>query len=165
MKKRLSKILGVGLTIALIVALIVPVSAALAAKGDNPANDKAGKLYLYEKDADWNIVWDGAWGKMNYKLESTTIDAVFNGHGLVPGTGYTLVKYNGWPDVTVIGNSVADTEGNVHIQGTDVDIGPSGEEGEEGYKIWLILSSDVTGMKMTGWHQSSYLFEHNLIPY
>ena len=33
---------------------------ALAAPGgkDSPANDNPNNLYLYQKDASWNIVWD-----------------------------------------------------------------------------------------------------------
>ena len=40
-------------------------------------------LYLVEKDADtWEIVEDGAWGKMRYRLASYMFDYVFNGHML-----------------------------------------------------------------------------------
>jgi len=75
---------------------------ALAAPGgkDSPANDNPQNLYLYQKNTNWNIVWDGAWGKYNFKLSGEEISGVFNGHGLVPGTDYTLVEYNGWPSGT-----------------------------------------------------------------
>ena len=137
---------------------------ALAAPGgkDSPANDNPNNLYLYQKDASWNIVWDEAWGKYNYSLSGTRISGPFNGHGLVPGTDYTLVEYNGWPSVTVIGSDVADAAGNVHIAGT-VDIGSGGETLGK-YKIWLVKSSDVTGANLNAWNPGSYLFEHNLIP-
>ena len=137
---------------------------ALAAPGgkDSPANDNPQNLYLYQKNTNWNIVWDGAWAKYNFKLSDQTISGVFNGHGLVPGTGYTLVEYNGWPSVTVIGSDVADAAGNVHVAGT-ANVGLGGEEAGK-YKIWLVLSSDVSGGSLTGWHPGAYLFEHNLIP-
>ncbi len=55
----------VGVTVLLAVALASAPATVFAA--DNAANDKigAGKsnnafLYLYEKDADYNFVWDGA---------------------------------------------------------------------------------------------------------
>lgn len=137
---------------------------ALAAPGgkDNPANDNPQNLYLYSKDASWNIVWGGAWGKYNYKLSGTEISGAFNGHGLVPGTDYTLVEYNGWPSVTVIGSDVADAGGNIHIAGT-ANVGPGGESSGL-YKIWLVLSSDVSGGNLIGWNPGAYLLEHNLIP-
>ncbi len=158
------KKLFVMLVIALIATLMVPATIAMAAPAgkDTPANDNPQNLYLYEKDANWEIVWDGAWGKYNYKLSGTTISGVFNGHGLVPGTGYTLVGYNGWPSVTVIGSAVADASGNVNMRGTAV-VGPGGETLGQ-YKIWLVLSSDVSGGSLTGWQPSAYLFEHNLVP-
>jgi len=56
---------------------------------------------------------------------------------------------------------VADAAGNVHIAGT-ADVGSGGEEVGE-YKIWLVLSSDINGGSLTGWHPGAYLFEHNLI--
>ena len=82
----------------------------MAAPGgkDNPANDNPNNLYLYEKDSNWGIVWGGAWGKLNFRLSGTgaetTLRGVFNGHGLVPGEDYTLVEYDGWPNVTIIGS-------------------------------------------------------------
>ncbi len=142
-------------------SMAIPALAAPAGK-DSPANDNTQNLYLYKKDTSWNIVWDGAWAKYNFKLSDQTISGVFNGHGLVPGTDYTLVEYNGWPSVTVIGTDVADAGGNVHIAGT-ANVG-SGGESEGVYKIWLVLSSDVSGGSLIGWHPGAYLFEHNLIP-
>ncbi len=142
-------------------AMIVPALAAPGGK-DSPANDNTQNLYLYPKNAVWDIVWDGAWGKYNFKLSETQISGAFNGHGLVPGTDYTLVEYNGWPSVTVIGSDVADAGGNVHIAGT-ADVGSGGETAGV-YKIWLVLSSDVSGGSLIGWNPGAYLFEHNLIP-
>lgn len=142
-------------------AMVVPALAAPGGK-DSPANDNPLNLYLYQKDASWDIVWNGAWGKYNYKLSNEEISGVFNGQGLVPGTDYTLVEYNGWPSVTVIGSDVADAGGNVHIAGT-ANVGTDGETVGD-YKIWLVLSSNVSGASLNGWNPGAYLFEHNLIP-
>lgn len=155
------KLFFIAIATLLTIALMVPTAAVMAAKGDNPANDNPNNLYLYQKDANWDIVWGGAWGKYNYSLSGTTITGPFNGHGLVPGTGYTLVEYNGWPTVTVIGKGVADVDGDVHIAGT-TDLGPGGETTGE-YKIWLVLSADITAGALNKWNPGSYLFEHNLI--
>jgi hypothetical protein len=138
---------------------VVPV--VLAAK-DTPANDKPNTLYLYEKDANWDIVWDGAWGKMSFKLDGSVIDCVFNGHALQPNTDYTLISYNElWPGSPVyIASGSSNGGGNIDLHGS-ADLGKS-----EGIKIWLVLSSDVdfTIPGMTDWNPSEYLFEHNLIP-
>ena len=151
--------------ILIVTLLLIGAVPALAIKGDSPANDNPNNLYLYQKDADaaWGIVWDGAWGKYNYSLSSTVITGPFNGHGLAPGTNYTLIEYDGWPNVTVIGSGVADASGDVHITGT-VDVGTGGEVLDK-YKIWLVLSSDINASgALAGWNPSQYLFEHNLIP-
>jgi hypothetical protein len=138
--------------VALLVSLVaVPI--AMAKKGDTPANDKPNTLYLYEKDTDWEIVWDGAWGAMSLNPSGK---GTFNGHGLTADTGYTLVIYNGWPDVTVIGSGTANKGGNVNISGSP--------ELATGDKVWLVLSDDITGDELTAWNPSEYLFEHNLIP-
>lgn len=147
------------------VALLVGIVAVqmVAAKGDNPANDKPNTLYLYEKDpVTWEIVWDGAWGKMSFKLDGTTIDFVFNGHGLEKDTDYTLISYNDpWPGSPVcLAAGTSNNGGNINLQGT-VDLGKS-----DGIKIWLVLSSDVdcSVPAMIGWNPGEYLFEHNLVP-
>ncbi|OGG07085.1 hypothetical protein A2872_02710 [Candidatus Gottesmanbacteria bacterium RIFCSPHIGHO2_01_FULL_42_12] len=158
----LKKMIIGGATAGISMALLATTVFAAPAGKDTPANDNPQNLYLYSKDASWGVVWDEAWGKYNYSLAGTTISGSFNGHGLVPGTDYTLVEYNGWPSVTVIGNDVADAAGNVHIAGT-ADVGTGGEVSGV-YKIWLVLSSDVSGGNLTGWNPSAYLFEHNLIP-
>jgi len=151
-----------------VVALLVGLAAVpmVMANGDTPANDMPNTLYLYEKDADWVIVWDGAWGKMSFKLTDTTLDFVFNGHGLEKGADYTLISYNdpwsGSPVCLACGTS--NGGGNINLKGS-ADHGDL-DEGQEGYKIWLVLSSDVDceAQKMIGWNPSEYLFEHNLIP-
>ena len=151
------------LTLALVLLLGMAATPVMAAKGDNPANDKAGKLYLYEKDSNWDIVWDGAWGKMSYKLSGTNIDFVFNGHRLVAGTDYSLISYNDpWPGSPVeLASGTSNDDGNIHLAGSSVNLSKDSD-----IKIWLVLSSDVNldTPAMIGWNPSEYLFEHNLIP-
>lgn len=148
-------------------------------------NGQAGKsniahLYLYEKtgEPDWEIVEDGAWGKMKYNLTGPAFDFVFNGHGLEVGSTYTLIYYpDGWPGTGLIGlgSGLANEEGDVHIMGS-VDTGdlPSEEYDTnypDGAKIWLVLTSDVecpsedTLGSMVGWNPTEYLFENNLITF
>lgn len=164
--KRLFAVLLLGLLVVGIMA--IPALAAPAGK-DSPANDNPNNLYLYPKDSAWEIIWDGAWGKLNFKLSGTgvdtTLDGVFNGHRLVSGVDYTLIYYPEpapWPaPVVIIGSDTADAAGNVHIAGTAVIGGPDSGSGD---KIWLVLSSDINASsQLAGWNPSQYLFEHNLI--
>ena len=149
----------------------------LGKKGDGSPNGPAGKsntahLYLYEKDeATWEIVEDGAWGKMRYHLSGPTFDFVFNGHGLEIGLEYTLMYYpDPWPGSGLIclGVGTVNDEGDVHIMG-NVDTGDLPIEGDEnaGAKIWLVLSDDVdcTNQEMVGWTPGEYLFEYALITF
>jgi len=179
MRKAVLSIL-LGLTVVALFA--APVFAAPMGKAI-PANNNPQNLYLYEKDpADWTIVAGGAWGKYNYKLsgtgDDTTISGVFNGHGLVADESYSLIYYpevapNPWPaggwGVVVISNGTADADGNVHLTGTAVIGGPDSQPnvgdyiGQTGDKIWLVLSSDLTGSVMTGWNPTEYLFEQKLV--
>jgi hypothetical protein len=166
----LKKIFSLAIILALVAMLVLPTMVFAAPAGkDIPANNNPQNLYLYQKDAtDWSVVWDGAWGKYNYKLSGTAISGVFNGHDLVAGTGYTLVEYNSWPSVTVIGSGVADEAGNVHITGT-ADLGAPATWDSDyvgqpaGYKIWLVLTADITNGSLNKWNPGPYLFENNLI--
>jgi len=144
-------------------------------------NGQAGKsniahLYLFEKDpSTWEIVEDGAWGKMKYNLAGSTFNFVFNGHGLEPGQEYTLIYYpDPWPGSGLIclGNGTANKGGNVHIAGS-ADTGDLPAEFDDNYpegaKIWLVLSSDVQcsdgESRMIAWHPTEYLFEYDLIKF
>ena len=149
---------------------------------------KTGRLYLYEKiessvpATPWEIVEDGAWGKMTYPLEGPNFKFVFNGHGLEPETGYTLIYYpDPWPGTRLIclGAATSNRGGNVHIAGSQEtgdlpianDLNHPDNPGHEacienstcieGAKIWLVLSSDVDceAQVMIGWNPTEYLFE------
>ena len=130
-------------------------------------------LYLHEKfcgDPDWSIVEDGAWGKMKYNVSGSTFNFVFNGHGLEAEYNYTLIYYpDPWPGTGLIclGSGTANRGGNVHIAGS-VETGdlPIEDDENDGAKIWLVLSSDVScDNRMSGWNPTEYLFEYDLISY
>jgi len=149
--------------------LVVPVFA----KGPSGPAGKSnvGHLYLYEKDADWEIVEGGAWGKMKYNLSGSTFDFVFNGHSLPVGQDYTLIYYpDPWPGSGLIclGSGTVNEDGNVHIKEL-VDTGglPNETDANAGAKIWLVLSSDVDcgELEMIAWDPAAYLFEYDLITF
>jgi hypothetical protein len=100
------------------------------------------ELILYEKDASsWNIVWDGAYGKLKFTDKGTFN---FKGYGLEPETEYALIIYNDhWPGIPVIvlGCDVSDSKGNVKIKG-NYDLWSLLGDGNN-QKIWLVLKSDV----------------------
>ena len=155
------------------------------------AKNNLGHLYLYEKDsATWNVVEDGAWGKMEYNLTGSTFDFVFNGHKIKDvASSYRLIYYpDPWPanNLICLGEPSTPNKGkNIHIEGsqelnTDLPAlydwnnpdNPNYSTGPDstminGAKIWLVLNSDVdcTAKKMMGWQPSSYLFEKNGIFY
>jgi len=146
--------------ISIIILAILAVPTVALAKSDNAANDNPSTgLWLYEKDAEWNIVDDGAWGHMQFTGKDGT-KFVFNGKGLDAWVEYSLIIYSDpWPGSPVcLGSAVANQGGNVQIKG-DATLICSGD------KIWLVPSSDVDcGVGMTAWNPGNYLFEHTLIP-
>jgi len=149
------------------------VSVVSAGPSGPAGKSNVGHLYLYEKDpSTWQIVPGGAWGKMKYNLSGPTFQFVFNGHGLVPGSNYTLMYYpDPWPGNGLIcfGSGTANGYGDVHIQGA-VNTGDLPAASDANYpggaKIWLVLSSDVScGTAMVGWNPTEYLFEYKLITF
>lgn len=157
-----------------IIALVILVLVGNLSQACGP-HEPAGKsqvshLYLYEKDpGTWDIISNGSWGKMKYRLSGEEFEFVFNGHKLTERQDYTLIYYpDPWPGEGLIclGNSTANEEGDIHIaESVDTDDLPSEGDENEGAKIWLVLSSDVDceNSKMIGWNPTEYLFEHNLI--
>jgi hypothetical protein len=148
--------------------------AAVVFAGKNGPKGKSNiaHLYLYEKDpTTWEIVEDGAWGKMKYNLSGSEFDFVFNGHGLEPGADCCLIYYpDPWPGEGLIclGSGTVSEDGNVHIKNA-VDTGdlPADYDENDGAKIWLVLSDDVDcdEKKMVGWNPTEYLFEYDLITF
>jgi len=164
------------LVFALVMLLIGTLATGVLARGKTGQAGKSniGHLYLVEKDPEsWEIIEDGAWGKMKYNLKGPEFQFVFNGHGLEPGVEYTLIYYpDPWPGSGLIclGTGTANMGGNVHIAGS-VDTGdlPAGGDENDGAKIWLVLSDDVdcnnNNSKMIGWNPTEYLFEYDLITF
>ena len=157
---------------------------AFAQTSSAPAgNSNIAHLYLVEKDpANFQPVPGGAWGKLVYARSGPSFDFVFNGHKLDAGIAYTLIYYpDPWPGngAKCLGNAVADTNGDVHIQGrrntgnlpiaTDLNANPetTTEPPQTGAKIWLVLTGDVncTSATMVNYHPTEYLFEMHLITY
>lgn len=166
-----AKILGVSVVAALVIAGFAGVAVAHG-PSQQAGHSNVAHLNLYEKNPDtWNIVEDGAWGKMTYNTEGPTFDFVFNGHGLEAGTEYTLIYYpDPWPGKGLIclGAGTATEEGDIHIMNT-VDTGdlPKEYDNNDKAKIWLVLSEDVDcdEQVMTGWNPTEYLFEEKKISY
>jgi len=134
----------------------------LAGPSGQAGKSNVALLYLYQKTCDnspdWPIVEDGAWGKMKYNLSGPEFDFVFNGHGLVEGTEYTLIYYpDPWPGngLICLGSGTVNEEGNIHIADSveiDTDL-PIDTDDNDGAKIFLVLSDDVDceGQVMTNW--------------
>jgi hypothetical protein len=176
----MKKYLILVLIVLLIGALFVVVLAAPAGKSN------VAHLYLYQKtyvaSGDWPIVEGGAWGKMKYNLSGEEFEFVFNGHGLVPGTEYTLIYYpDPWPvsGLICLGDGIVNDGGNIHIA-ESVETGNLPAESDDncpyGAKIFLVLSSDVNceNRDMPSWtgpwsgnHDgiNIYLFEGELITF
>jgi len=164
----MKKYLILVLIVLLIGALTVGV---LAGKTGQAGKSNIAHLYLHEKDpGTWDIVPDGAWGKMKYNISGETFDFVFNGHGLVEGTEYTLIYYpDPWPGEGLIclGSGTVNEEGDIHIA-ESVDTGDLPIEGDEndGAKIWLVLSDDFDcSGGWSAWNPTEYLFEEDLITF
>jgi hypothetical protein len=178
--RALLRILGAGAAVGLFA--VNPVA------GEWPSGP-AGKsriahLYLAEKDATWQVVPGGAWGKLKYNTSGPSFDFVFNGHKLEPGVAYTLMYYpDPWPGIGAIclGEGITDSIGDLQVKGSpDIDSLPvptdwnaipskttyTGPPPKTGAKIWLVLSTDVAcGMRMLNWEPTEYLLEMQLISY
>ena len=153
-------------------AIMICAIAAMVFAGKNGPKGKSNKahLYLHEKDPiSWEIIEDGAWGKMKYNLSGSELEFLFNGHGLETGYEYKLIYYpDPWPGngLICLGSGTANAEGDVHIKGS-ADTGdlPADYDENDGAKIWLVLADDVdcVNQKMIGWNPTEYLFEYDLI--
>jgi len=162
------------LILVLVVLLIGALTVGVLAVGKTGQAGKSNiaHLYLHEKDPDtWEIVPDGAWGKMKYNLSGSTFDFVFNGHDLEIGLEYTLIYYpDPWPGTGLIclGSGTVNEEGDIHIA-ESVDTGdlPIATDENLGAKIWLVLSDDVDceNAEMIGWTPIEYLFEYDVITF
>jgi len=154
-ERLIKKIAIFGLLFSLMFAIsIVPALAVANLKGAPYRNLNNGTgLYLFEKNANWQIVEGGAWGKLNLK------NGVFKGHGLEPNTDYCLINYvDTWHNVggALLGSGTTNNGGNIVLK-ADLK-GVSG-------KVWLVLDADVNDFGfMTGWNPREYLFEYSILP-
>jgi hypothetical protein len=155
------------LTLLIATTLIAPV---LAKAPTGPAGkSNIIQLLLVEKDAEWNPVKGGAFGKMTYN--NMTGDYVFNGHRLEALTEYTLINFarvgTEWPaTINELGDGTTNGGGNVHIEGNFAYADLEGDTtpatpGE--FKIWLVLTNDLAGSTLSLWNPAEYLFEADLI--
>ena len=149
----MKKIISIVAGLTLLTVFVFPVFA----KGPSAPAGKSNKahLYLYEKNLDWGIVEDGAWGKMTYDQSGDMFDYVFNGHGLIPEGDYTLIYYpDPWPgdNLMCFGDGVANEYCDVHIMGsyyTKSDL-PTVDDENYYWDIsgdWLL---DFPGLSLTG---------------
>lgn len=166
----MKKVILLVVTCAVLISLVTGSTVMAAGKSN-------AQLYLYEKDpSTWEIVEDGARGKLRYNLCGAEFEYGFNGHGLEANTNYSLIYYpepqTTWPwGVTVIDGGMTNNGGNINLAGS-VDLGmdltgpadPYNPEG--GAKIWLVLTADINASsQLAGWNPAEYLFENNLIKY
>lgn len=134
-----------------------------AYNGLEKGNSSVMHLYMYEKDASWNVVDGGAWGKMTFNKNKNLL--VFNGYGLDANREYSVIHYMGDnPNLSrdklhMIAIGTSTSGGEVNIKGSwDVWKG----------KFWLVPASDLNGVagdkvldNLTNWNPGDYLFEYN----
>ena len=196
----MKKVLFVLVVAALVLALPTAVLAAKPDKGLKGLMGQAGNsnvafVELWEKDANWEIVEEGAWGKLKYNLEGPTFDFVFNGHGLEIDTEYSLIYYADTEDRYVdwggdnpgalIASGSSNEWGDIHLMGPvelDIDLphlddangyyydytqAPDYYDNGTGAKIWLVPSDcyDAGAKKVDTWSPTRFLFETDLITY
>jgi hypothetical protein len=148
-------------TIMVVLGFALIVGAVSAAGG-------AQVVKLVAKDTStWVPIEGGAFGSIMYQQDKFT----FNAHGLVPNGDYTLISYNdnAWaaPEV-VLGNGIADKNGNILIKGGKFTLSTydytTGEyAGQTGAKIWLVPTSSMTGDNLNWVDWGNFLFETSLI--
>ena len=166
----MKKIIPLVLTCAALISLVA--GSTVMASGKSNA-----KLDLYEKDpTTWQIIDDGARGKLRYNLAGDEFEYGFNGHGLESNTDYSLIYYpepqTTWPwPVTVIGSGMTNNGGNINLAGS-VDLGtnlngpPDEYNPDGGAKIWLVLTTNINEYcELQDWNPTEYLFENNLVSY
>ena len=173
----MKKIILLGVTCAMLISLTIGPTVMAAGKNGAAGKPNTGHLYLYEKNpSTWEIIEDGAWGKLKYNLSGDEFEYVFNGHGLEANTNYSLIYYpepqTAWPwEVTTIDSGMTNRGGNINLAGSiDLEMDLTGPvdpyNPEGGAKIWLTLTADINALsQLAGWNPTEYLFENNLITY
>lgn len=123
------------------------------------------------------ILNDDKYGILTYKRAANEFEYSFEGFELNPNTDYCLIYYaDPWPGdgiahdtggliatMTTDNLGMIDDSGSVELN-TDMP-NPGDWNHPDGAKIWLVLSDDYDGDKMTAWTPAEYLFEMRLIHY
>lgn len=133
-------------------------------------------MNVVEKDANWDVVEDGAHGVIKYstitKMGKVIQERVrVSVWGLEPKTKYQLIYYGNeefndvWPYATCIGKArMTSTQG--YFKGTSAVYNHQELFGDAiPQKFWVILASDIDCEEgvMTAWNPSEYLFEWDTI--
>ena len=100
------------LVLAVAVALAMVVSPVYA-KGNSGQAGKSNVAHLYLDPYGDDPEEPYAWGKVKYNLTGCTLDFVFNGHELIPGTYYGMYSRG-----VLLGFAMANEFGDVHIKGS-----------------------------------------------
>jgi len=127
------------------------------------AEQLMGSLTLENKNpANWQIKGgDAMTGTLTYGVMDQKFNFNFSGAGLANTTGYTLVMGNDYPFAGgTIASGTSNGSGAIALSGS-IDFAAN----KINQKVWLVLTSDVSGGSVTGWTPASYLFETGLIDY
>lgn len=122
----------------------------------NGPSQLSNKLFLDNKtgEPDWCFIADGTWGVLTWSSPGE-----LTAQGLNASTNYSLITYpDPWPGTGLVEicKGTSDGDGNLSLSPCNP---PSTYQG----KIWLVLSSDVSGDHMVGWNPNDYLFEANKV--
>jgi predicted ribosomally synthesized peptide with SipW-like signal peptide len=122
-----------------------------------------GTLLLENKNpTTWEVIADAKYGEFTYGTGFT-----FKGYGLEAETQYSLIYYKDkWPGTGSV--LLASGKGSEFMTGKTGTLPTPIPKSDDlnypvGGKIWLVLSSDYDGTKMTAWNPTNYLFEMHLI--
>jgi hypothetical protein len=132
---------------------------------------------FWERDLrTWEIVEDGAWGRMMYRSRGSTFGFRFKGEGLRPGGDYTVIYHprhhsDPWPreHIRCLGSGTATDNGDIEVAEAaelDSDLPMPGDV-SPGARILLVDSSavDCSTHTMPRWDPTEYLFAHNLLTF
>jgi len=98
-----------GMVVAVVVALAV---LAIPAVVSSQQKGQAGNSNIAQVDL------RGPWGRMHYNLSGCTLDFVFNGHELTPGTTYELKVKLAQDTYEDLASGTPGEDGNLHLAGS-----------------------------------------------
>jgi len=138
-----------------------------------PPPPKLATITLCQKNpTDWSVVKKGACGMLTYNQSGPKFCYVFGATGLAKKTDYSLIYYADKPNRMV--NWGGDNPGALIVTGKTDKWGklclfgskdlnmdlpcPPDTNYPTGAKVWLVLSSDYNGSRLTAWNPTAYLF-------